>query len=251
MKVLSAPAVMAVVDFDGFAVEAGFTTRHFPVVLRKTDDLLEVSRQRHFKKEFTPASGRFAFLRQVHGDSIAVAEGEAYAEDGFHHFADSDAILTNVPNLALLVMTADCLSVFLCGVRGERAEWAGLVHAGWRGTQKNITQKTVLELCRRSGLRPADVHAAFGPCIGAGRYEVGEEFQAHFPNSPHLARRDGRWYFDLAGENRRQLLEAGVPAANIASAGPCTLEDANRFYSFRREKEDAGRMVSFIRLKEN
>ena len=54
---------------------------------------------------------------------------------------------------------------------------------------------------------------------------------------------------DLAAANRRLLIEAGVPAANIDTVGGCTFCDAGRYYSYRREKEAAGRMISYIGLK--
>ncbi|MGH7197169.1 MAG: peptidoglycan editing factor PgeF [Candidatus Omnitrophota bacterium] len=230
-------------------VHAGFTTRHFPFVVSKTDDLLDPANQERFRKLFVnnpvmaengvgPVS-KFAFLSQVHADGIAVlVDKSAYAEDRFYHFPGADALLTNVPGLALLVLTADCLPVFL-----RAGSWIGLVHAGWRGTQKEISKKAFRLLVERSGAKPADVHIAFGPRIGKDRYEVGEEFSGHFRS---VRRRGGKLTFDLGAENKLQLLAAGASSANIVDHEICTVDENENFYSFRREKDAAGRMISFI-----
>jgi copper oxidase (laccase) domain-containing protein len=48
---------------------------------------------------------------------------------------------------------------------------------------------------------------------------------------------------------RRQLLAAGLSEGRIYTAGLCTFCDAARFHSFRRDREKAGRMISFIAVK--
>jgi len=208
-------------------IRAGFTTRHFPLVLYKTDDLLQPENQKKLtmllsRRKGDPAGrhyAKFALLDQVHGDGVAVIEnGEKYTSDGFYHFRECDAVLTNIPGLTLLVLTADCLSVFL-----SAGSWIGLAHAGWRGTEKGIARKVLELICEKSGVALGDVKIAFGPRIGPKNY-----------------------HFDLTGENRHQLLEAGAKAGNVLDTGICTVEENNSFYSFRREKENAGRLISFI-----
>ena len=105
-------------------VQAGFTTRHFPLVLHRTDDLLDEGAQ---KKFFASMPFRkCALLGQVHGDGIAALEDPArYAHDGFYHFPDTDAAVTPLKELALLVFSADCLSIYV-----SAGDWIGLAHAG-------------------------------------------------------------------------------------------------------------------------
>ena len=236
-------------DWKKSGVEAGFTTRHFPLVLHKTDDLLDDINKKQFvfllndrgKGKKRGVCSRFALLNQVHGDGIAVLDDPArYANDGIHHFPDCDAALTNLEGMSLLVFTADCLSVFLCA-----GDWVGLVHAGWRGSKKKIVQKAAVLLSQRSGVGPDKIKVILGPCIGPRHYEVGPEFRLEFPESS-LEDRDGKLYFNLAKENERQLREAGVLAVNISDHGACTFSEQKNFYSFRRERGSAGRMVSFI-----
>lgn len=241
-----------------FSVHAGFTTKHFPLILKKTDEWLDLSNQDAFKALFwkshvalerdKASGGRFVFLNQVHGDRVAVLhDAKAYEKDGFYHFLKADGVITNLPRLTLLVLTADCLSVFLCvPSRGRRtADWVGLVHAGWRGTRLGILPKAVKLLCEHSGRGPEDVWASFGPSIGCDQYEVGDEFPDYF--RPRALRRVGaRWHLDLAGENRAQLLEAGLKTSRIADPRICTVTENCDFYSYRKEKDSAGRIISFI-----
>ena len=209
------------------------------------------------------SEGRFAFLNQVHGNNIAVIEDEKQVEKpGFYHFLKADGIVTNISHLTLLVMTADCLSIFFIVLkRGPEAQkpasdWVGLAHAGWRGTRQEIARKTISLLRERSGCRPEDIFVAFGPVIGSAHYEVGSEFQQYFPAStdrrrlfdpqPALRRINEKWLLDLACENTRQLREAGIPKAHLVNLKICTVDENSHFYSSRKEKDAAGRMISFI-----
>ena len=76
------------------------------------------------------------FPEQVHSDHVEVT-----MESGI--IKQTDAVITNKPNLFLTVQTADCLPVFLYDARFRVC---GLVHSGWRGTAGNIVGKTVLKM---------------------------------------------------------------------------------------------------------
>jgi len=230
-----------------FSVDAGFTTRHFPLFLKKADDLSEISNQEKLKE--ARIGTHFVFLNQVHGENIAVLEDAAEATPGdapaFRHFPETDSVITNLCRTTLLVLTADCLSIFFCAMKNKKVSWVGLTHAGWRGTRKKIAQKTFILLMQKARCPAKDIHIAFGPAIGAKHYEVGEEFQGYFPESVHRIK--GKLFFDLAGENKKQLMEAGADPKNISDSKMDTFSGQGRFYSFRREKEAAGRIISFIR----
>ena len=222
-------------------VEAGFTTRHFPLVLRKTDELLDEEKQRQFASFLNHSHGKFVFLNQVHGDTVAVVQDKAqFSKEGFYCIPESDAAITNIPGLSVLVFTADCLPIFF-----NAGEWVGLVHAGWRGTHKKISQKTLRLISEKSGIPAKDIKIYFGPAICVKSYEVGEEFKNYFPESSFELKK-GRLFFNLLKENQRQLVESGAHMRNIINYGFCTFEEEESFYSFRREKEAAGRMISFI-----
>lgn len=168
--------------------------------------------------------------KQVHSNIVLPAEGESWRE--------GDALISNQPGIIVGVRTADCVPILLADPC-HRA--VASIHAGWRGTAANIVGEAVAALTANWQTRPGDLHAAIGPSIGACCYEVGPEVARQF--GTHST---GKSHIDLPGENEKQLLALGV--RNIWKAGECTFCAAGRFFSFRREKEGAGRMISFIGL---
>lgn len=201
-------------------------------------------------------------IRQVHGKRIVVATRNAASPQpkipsprgafgrgggafGRRSVAleDADGILTDRRDLAIAVRTADCLSVFLYDLQHEVI---GLVHAGWRGTQQQISARAVALMRKQWDSNPKDLLVAFGPAIRSCCYRVGASFLEHFPKET-LKRKEG-YFFDLPEANKNQLVGAGVDAANIADCSVCTCCDVTCF-SYRRQRESAGRMISIMMLK--
>ena len=179
-------------------------------------------------------------IRQVHGDHIIVAEESLHAE---HVLKEADGLITKVFNLPLAVRSADCLSVFLYD---EKQKSIGLIHVGWKGGQKNIARQTIKLMKKQWQTDPKNIQVAFGPAIRSCCYEVGSKFQDYFPGD--LIVRDGRYYLDLPQMVHNQLLSCGVLSTNIFDCGICTCCDQS-YFSFRRESNDAGRMISLIMIK--
>jgi len=179
-------------------------------------------------------------VHQVHGDNIIIAE--EFLHDG-QASKEADGLITKVLDLPLAVRSADCLSVFLYD---EKQKGIGLIHVGWKGSQKNIIRQTIELMKKQWQTDPKDIKVAFGPAIRSCCYEVGSEFQDYFPED--LITRDGRYYLDLPQMVHNQLLSCGAQPTNISDCGICTCCDSN-YFSFRRENEHAGRMISLIMLK--
>lgn len=171
-----------------------------------------------------------AGLRQIHSDLVLIASEAGVCGDG-------DALITTRPGLSVSVRTADCYPILLSDGKSVAA-----VHAGWRGTAAHIVEKTLARMRSEFGTHAQEVQAAIGPGIGVCCYQVGPEVARQFGFNAEKA------HLDLALENRKQLERAGVPSENIEASGICTFCDAGRFFSFRREKEGAGRMTSFVRI---
>ena len=172
-----------------------------------------------------------------------------------------DALITNVPGVAISVRTADCIPVLLYDPV-HRAVAA--VHAGWRGTVQRISQKVVSEMQRRYGTDAADLLAVIGPGIGPESFQVGQEVadafsEAGFPMEqilkdcgPKAPTADnpmaGGLHIDLWRANQWLLEQAGVKSQNIQVAGICTYQNNDRFYSARREGTKCGRIINCIKL---
>jgi len=171
-----------------------------------------------------------ASLKQIHSALALVAD----RHEGC--VGEADALITAEPGVVVSVRTADCFPILLADTL-RRAIAA--VHAGWRGTVDGVVVETLNRMQAEYGTKPADIVAAIGPGIGACCYEVGEEVARRFGMD-----RAGK--LDLAAENRRQLSDSGV--TRITQSGACTFCDSARFYSWRRDRERAGRMISYIRV---
>lgn len=172
-------------------------------------------------------------LKQIHSTECVAGEGRSGV------LGHADALLENVAGAVVAVRTADCIPVLLVDV-GRRAVAAA--HAGWRGTAGGIVAKALSAMRERFGTDPADVHAAIGPGIGKCCYEVGPEVARQFG-------KQGTSYLDLTEENRQQLIRAGVTPERIYASNLCTKCRPEEFHSFRRDRDDSGRLYSFAGIR--
>jgi hypothetical protein len=205
-----------------------------------------------FRKELAVSceldAGQFVFPRQTHSDRVVVVTSENFTNT----IDDTDALITNESGLFICVQTADCVPILLFD---PVKKVVAAVHAGWKGTISKIAKKTIGQMTEKFGCNPADIVAGIGPSIHIHAYEVGPEVveavEASFSNSPALLKpsmNEGRAFFDLWEANQTVLMESGIPEENIELMGLCSFEQADLFYSARRDGTDTGRMVSGIRL---
>jgi len=178
--------------------------------------------------------------KQVHGNDILEAAGGQASAKGC---PDADAYVTAEKNLPIAIRTADCVPVFFFN---PIRRVIGLAHAGWKGTYKAIAAKTVQKMQEKYASQPADLKIVLGPGIRECCYQVGEEFREYFPS--HVRGRGGHLYADVVSANRDQLLKAGVRQENILDSRICTCCN-NDYFSFRRDGEKAGRMISLMMLR--
>jgi len=164
----------------------------------------------------------------------------------------ADAMATNVPGLALGILTADCAPVLLADAE---AGVIGAAHAGWKGALGGVTDSVIAAMAALGARRIA---AAVGPCIAQASYEVDGAFRDRFVtadagNADFFSRgaRDGHFHFALEAYVVGRLRLAGV--ADIAPLHADTYADAEAFFSFRRAthrgESDYGRDLSAIALK--
>jgi len=189
-------------------------------------------------------------VRQVHGNQVCVVDAAAL-QRGLAG-VEADALVTNLPNVALGVLIADCLPVVLYAL--DRPVVA-VVHAGRMGTYYRVVQETLAVIERRFATSPAQLHAVLGPAIGACCYTLDARavgpFQAHFPTWEQffIPRGPHRWTMDLLTANMLQLRAAGVPAVHIETASVCTACHNKDLYSHRAEGQEAGRGMAIAALR--
>jgi len=190
------------------------------------------------------------FLRQVHGARVVrLDSGDAAPGAPLH---EADAAITTERGIACIVQAADCLPVLLAAPDGRAV---GAAHAGWRGLAAGVVEATVAALGSAAGCAPAELSAWLGACIGPDAFEVGADVLAAFgvdpddrdaaaPSARRFRARDARkWLADLPGLARDRLAAAGV--ARIDGGDWCTVADAERFFSYRRDGA-TGRMAAAI-----
>lgn len=182
-----------------------------------------------------PARPRF--LNQVHG-----ARAVRISSPDFDVGApDADAVIADRSGDICVVRTADCLPILLCSLDGQEI---AAIHAGWRGLAAGIVEATLDEM----NTPARDLIAWFGPAISQAAFEVGFEVRESFGASEQIealfrVNDRGRLQADLFGLARARLSRKGVLRAY--GGGLCTVNDPQRFYSYRRDG-DTGRMLSFI-----
>jgi YfiH family protein len=204
------------------------------------------------------AAGRFGLaperlltLHQIHStDVLTVDEAGLWRSPGAPR---ADGMVTDRPDVALGVLSADCAPVLLAD---PERRVIGAAHAGWRGALAGIVEATITAM-ERLGAHRTRIHAAIGPCIARESYEVGPEFPAPFlaqdaANAGFFvpARRPGHHMFDLPGYLLRRLRLLGVGA--VEDCGHDTLSNEHQFFSYRRNTlngvSDYGRGLSAIAL---
>ena len=185
---------------------------------------------------------RICFVSQVHGR--AVVELDADAERKMVIQCEADAVLAKRGTLACAVRTADCVPVLIAdSLTGAVVA----VHSGWRGTVANIVASSVERLCTD----PSRLIAAIGPHISPAAFEVGVEvaaqLQAVVPAIEVVRTAGGdKPRVDLRAIVTAQLEACGVPHSGIDQVPGCTFSEPERFFSFRRDGQKSGRLLSAI-----
>ncbi|MDB5972393.1 MAG: pgeF [Hydrocarboniphaga sp.] len=162
----------------------------------------------------------------------------------------TDAAWTASPGEVCVVMSADCLPVLFCDEAGSCVATA---HAGWRGLADGVLEATIAAM----PAAPSRLMAWLGPAIGPQAFEIGAEVRArfvaddasaaqYFVAAADAGKDAGKYWADLYGLARARLRKAGLQ--NIHGGGFCTYTDADRFFSFRRDRV-CGRMASLIWLQ--
>jgi YfiH family protein len=193
---------------------------------------------------------------QVHGRDVVRIERNVSLqtlEEMQHERPKADAVISDAPDVALVVRAADCVPLLIADTRTGAV---AAVHAGWRGTAARVGVAAVEEMRRLLGSHAADLVVAIGPAIGACCYEVGSDLVDAFAAAGHERYLIDRWFMtprerrmrlDLTAANRDQLILAGVREENIHACGLCTAMHLDVLTSYRAEQSAAGRIAGAIR----
>ncbi|MBA4391501.1 MAG: peptidoglycan editing factor PgeF [Syntrophus sp. (in: bacteria)] len=178
-------------------------------------------------------------MDQEHGDEIHIVTKGERPDRG-------DGIILVEPQVAAIIKTADCLPVIIADTL---CPMVAIVHAGWRGTAKKITQKAVEKMVRLGAGRE-NMIAILGPSIRSCCYEVGGEvldiFQKEGFSERVFVKKNDVVYLDLSRANRELLAGAGIET--IYDTGLCTYCTDDLFASYRKG-EQGSRQINFVSLR--
>lgn len=179
--------------------------------------------------------------KQTHTDKIAYCHGKN--GDKFiygRNFKDTDGLVTDKKNLALLIKFADCTPIVLYD---KKREVLSIIHSGWRGANKKIPEKALEKMKREFKSDPKDIIAYIGPSIDIENYEVGEEVYEEFKifnnRDKFFKKIGGTWHLSMVDVNKEILLDAGIEEKNIDKSSQSTYVNLN-LHSARREGKDYG-----------
>lgn len=175
------------------------------------------------KKQF--GLQRLVSAHQVHGENIHRVESPVEQD---YIIDDTDALITDVKGVGLMIGHADCQAVLLHDAVHQAI---GAVHSGWRGNVANILATTIEAMTEQFGSKPENLHVAIGPSLGPCcaefvnfRRELPLTFRQYLVSENH---------FDFWAISRDQLRECGVPDTQISCVEICTTCSTD-YFSYRR-----------------
>lgn len=218
------------IGIDGKGLDLGLNTTNSSEVLHS--NLKSLSDQTGINLS------NLALVNQVHGSKINyVKQGGIYD--------NADGLITKTPDLAIAIQVADCTAVLIADPANHVA---GAFHAGWRGAVAGVVPKGVQKMVA-SGANPKEMRVYVSACISLENFEVGEEVAREFPDQFCDYTSYKKPHVDLKAFIRHQLLTAEIPAQQIEVSQECTVQNQD-FYSYRRERDNAGRMLGIVMLNE-
>ena len=184
-------------------------------------------------------------LKQEHGiNGVFIDKNDNFTGTAVAQ-QEGDFIVTNATNVAIGVLTADCLPIIFydpvtCTVAA--------IHAGWKGSAAGVAIKALEMMQQKVSTNPQDLQVFFGPAAHSCCYQVKEDFLEHFKNYPWLhtclQERDGSIFFDLVTFNNQQLQACGIATQQInTNNSKCTM-CVPGYHSFRRDGAKACRQIT-------
>jgi len=212
--------------------------KNFNLGLHVGDCANKVEHNRQCLEKLLPSKTRIQWLEQVHGNTVA--EISRVTEETII----ADAMVTRERNIALAIMTADCLPILLISSKGNEI---AAIHGGWRPLAANIITNTL----NKMDASVDEIYAWLGPCIGKEVFEVGGEVEKVFVeqgstfSEAFIKQGNGKYLASLHKIATLQLNKLGIK--HISTLAECTYSQSEKYYSYRKNAT-TGRMATVISL---
>jgi len=202
-------------------------------------------------RELNIKSDRLVMPHQIHSTLSRTITADFFkmsATEQRMYLEGVDALLTQEKDTCIGVSTADCVPLILYDAQKKLS---AVIHAGWRGTQKEIVRSVLKTMKKEFCSSLSDVRAIIGPSICVEAFEVGNEVYEAFrevtPDIDRIARRiKGKWHIDLWEANRIQMETEGVPSENITVSSICNYSSSDMYFSARKLTVNSGRILTGI-----
>ena len=208
---------------------------NFNLALHVEDNLSSVMANRDLLMSQFNLPSMPVWINQTHSNISVNA-------DSISKIVEADASYSKKIGTVCGVLTADCLPVFVSNKEGTKV---GIAHAGWRGLVDGIIE-SLIESINSNG---SDLVVHLGPAISQLSYEVGREVKSKYLSKNKKFEscfnfENGRYYLDLYEAARVVLKDFGI--SSISGGNQCTYNEANQYFSYRRDGKNSGRMAHLI-----
>ena len=186
---------------------------------------------------------KLILMHQTHSNKVVEITKKNYKK-----IIVADAMITQMRNLAIGVVTADCVPIIFCDIKSQVV---GCIHAGWKGAFSGIVENTIQKV-QKLNLKNK-IYASVGPCIGNKSYEVDIKFYEKFVSKSWKNKIYFRYksktkkLFDLRKFVTDKLLKLNVKVDQIKKD---TFTEKSNFFSYRRSTKlghkDYGRCISVV-----
>ena len=189
---------------------------------------------------------------QTHTNIVKVLNEDNLEDD----FQDVDGLITNLEDVALCVITADCQPIILYD---PIKRIIGCIHSGWKGTLNKITKNAINLMNKEYNSNPSDIIACIAPSILKCCFEVDidvvDMFKENFNNIDEdiylgdIKEGIQKYYIDTININKKELLDLGLKEENIILSNICTMCKSDKYHSYRTDKDKSGRNLTLIAMK--
>ena len=198
----------------------------------------------HLSREKKIEFDQLHFLNQIHSSKVIELK-----KLKFFKKVSADAMVSNIPGTTLCILTADCAPILFFE---NKKKIIALAHVGWRGALNGIIKNTVEKMIKIGAARER-INAVIGPCISQKNYEVKNDFYKEFvsQNNENITffkqSKEKKIYFNLPKYLESLLKKESINKFHFTRI--CTFDNADRFYSYRKENNsEKGRFLSYISL---
>ncbi len=210
----------------------------------KEEDVLRNHRMLARPLRYNPAN--LVHMRQIHSTKVHLVS----ENDNFENPPECDALITNILNKPLMVMTADCVPIL---IYDDTEKTIAVVHAGREGALNNIVKNTVEALNTHFNSQAENLVIVLGPSIHVCCYEIGEDLAKTIEKTEYasaLEFRDEKTYLNVPSIILSQLEQLGVKKENIESLEICSACQNDTYFSYRADNQTTGRNAGILMLKD-